>query len=63
MDLFILGTLLTVIGTLGLIILNSMREEMKIGGESVKELNIKVAVVIERIEYHDERIKKLEERK
>lgn len=62
MEVFVISILLTVIGSLGLIILNSMRESINIAGESVKELNIKVAIVIERIEYHDERIKKLEER-
>jgi hypothetical protein len=62
MELFVLGTLLTVIGSLGLIILNAMKDELKTASESVKELNVKVAVVIERIEHHDERIKKLEER-
>lgn len=62
MELFVIGTLLTVIGSLGLIILNSMRDEIKIAGDSVRKLNVKVAVVIERIEHHDERIKKLEEK-
>lgn len=61
-QIFVVGILLTVIGSLGLIILNSMKESVKDAGDSVKELNVKVAIVIERIEYHDERIKKLEER-
>ena len=60
--LFIIGLLVTIIGSLGLIILNSMKEEMKTGSKSVEKLNVKIAVVIERIEYHDERIKRLEER-
>jgi hypothetical protein len=60
--IFVVGVLLTTIGTLGLLILNSMRSEMKAGGKSIEKLNVKVAVVIERIEYHDERIKRLEER-
>lgn len=62
MEIFILGTLLTLIGSLGLIILNSMSKSIDLAGESVKELNVKVAIVIERIEYHDERIKRLEEK-
>jgi hypothetical protein len=61
-QIFVIGVLLTTIGTLGLLILNSMRGEMKAGGKSIEKLNVKVAVVIERIEYHDERIKKLEEK-
>ncbi len=61
-QIFILGTLMTFIGSLGLIILNSMRNAVKDAGDSVNKLNIKVAIVIERIEYHDERIKRLEER-
>jgi len=60
--LFIIGLLVTVIGSLGLIILNSMKDEMKMGSKSVEKLNVKIAVVIERIEYHDERIKRLEEK-
>lgn len=61
-QLFVIGAMLSIIGTLGLIILNSMREEMRAGGKSVEKLNVKVAIVIERIEWHDERIKKLEEK-
>jgi hypothetical protein len=61
-QIFTVGMLLSIIGTMGLIILNSMRKSVDIAGESVNELNVKVAVVIERIEYHDERIKRLEEK-
>lgn len=62
MEIFVLSTLLTIIGVLGLRILNTMSKSVEIAGKSVEKLNVKVAVVIERIEYHDERIKKLEER-
>jgi len=61
MEIFTLSTLLTVIGVLGLRILNTMSKSVETAGKSVEKLNVKVAVVIERIEYHDERIKKLEE--
>lgn len=62
MDIFILSTLLTIIGVLGLRILNTMSKAVEVAGKSVEKLNVKVAIVIERIEYHDERIKRLEEK-
>lgn len=42
--------------------MSDTRKAVESASDSVSELNVKVAVVIERIEYHDERIKKLEER-
>lgn len=62
LQIFILGSLFTVIGTLVLRTLNSMNTSLKEAGKSVAELNVKVAVVIQALEYHDERIKKLEEK-
>lgn len=59
--LFVIGALLTVVGTLGLIILNRMNTTIDKAVTSVGELNVKVAKVITAIEYHDERIKRLED--
>lgn len=59
--LFTIGALLTVIGTLGLLILNRLNITIEKAVDSVGELNVKVAKVIAAVEYHDERIKRLEE--
>lgn len=53
---------LTVIGTVCTGIFGYIATSLGKMGDSVKELNIKLAVVIERLEYHDERIKKLEDK-
>lgn len=69
-SLFVIGTLLTVIGALGLIVLNSMKETLAKAVDSISELNIEVAKVVKAVEYHEiqfnivnDRIKKLEELK
>lgn len=59
--LFVIGALLSVVGAFGLLILNSMNSNLEKATFSVNELNVKVATVIQAIEYHDERIKKLED--
>ena len=51
---------LSLIGALGLIIFKGISEELKKLSTSVETLNIQIAVVITRVENHDERIKKLE---
>lgn len=65
----LIGSLLTVIGALGLVILNSMKESMietkeiaKEAAESVKELSLEFATIASAVGYHDERIKNLEKR-
>jgi hypothetical protein len=53
---------LTVMGTIFTGICGYIATSLGKMNESVRELNIKLAVVIERLEYHDERLKRLEER-
>lgn len=53
---------LTVMGTVFTGICGYIATSLGRMNDSVRELNIKLAVVIERLEYHDERLKKLEER-
>lgn len=56
------SSLLAMLGFTCVYILNRMSATVDKATESIEKLNTNVAVVIERIEYHDERIKKLEER-
>jgi hypothetical protein len=63
LTLFIVGTLLAVIGVLGLRILDKLEHTIAEAVKSVGELNQKVAKVIAAVEYHDERIKRLEDLK
>ena len=61
--LFIFGTLLSIIGFSVVWILNDFKNELKEARSSIQKLNENVAVVIRAIEYHDERISRLEETK
>lgn len=61
--LFIVGALLAIIGSMGLIILNRLNSTIEKAVDSIGELNVKVAKVIAAVEYHDERIKRLEDLK
>jgi hypothetical protein len=62
LTLFIIGTLLAIIGVLGLRILDKLEGSISQAVKSVSELNERVAKVITAIEYHDERIKRLEDK-
>lgn len=46
----------SVIGALLMIMLNDMRESIKEASKSVEKLNRNVAVILERVEKHDEEI-------
>lgn len=46
----------SVIGALLMVMLNDMRESIKEASKSVEKLNRNVAVILERVEKHDEEI-------
>jgi hypothetical protein len=56
------GAALSVIGTLLLAMGSRISGDLHEMSVSVRELNTKMAVIIERVEGHDKRIVKLEER-
>lgn len=60
--LFILGVLLTMVGTMAIFILNKINCSIENAIESINKLNIEVAEVIKEIKYHDTRLTKLEEK-
>jgi outer membrane murein-binding lipoprotein Lpp len=57
-----IGAALSVIGTLLLAMGSRISGDLHEMSLSVRELNTKMAVIIERVEGHDKRIVKLEER-
>lgn len=57
---FILQLLLTTLGTMSVYLFNKISQDIKRMTDSVEALNVKVAVVCEKIENHDNRIKNLE---
>lgn len=59
--LFILGILFSIIGFLAVWILNELKDSVTETKTSVQELNTNVAIIIKTVEYHDDRIKKLEQ--
>jgi chaperonin cofactor prefoldin len=59
---YVLSTVLTCTGTLGLILFNQIVTQLRKMTESVESLNVKIAVVCDRVESHDKRIEKLESR-
>jgi len=58
----VIGGALSVVGTLLLAMGSRISSDLLDMSGSVKELNTKMAVIIERVEGHDRRIVKLEER-
>ena len=44
-------------GVLAMLILNDMRDSLKEASRSVEKLNTNVAVILERVESHDEELK------
>lgn len=56
----IFEVLLSCLGTLCVFLFNRISQDLKRMTDSVEQLNIKVAVVCEKIENHDNRIKTLE---
>lgn len=51
--------ILTALGILFMFILNDMKESLKEASKSVERLNRNVAVILERIEKHDEEINEI----
>lgn len=59
----LLDVLVGCIGSLSLLIFSGISGQLKLLTGSVNELAIKIAVVIEKTENHENRLKRLEERK
>lgn len=60
---FLFQILLTCLGTLTVYLFNKISRDISRMTDSVESLNIKVAVVCEKIENHDARIRQLEGKK
>lgn len=58
----LLQVLLGMIGTMTLIIGNKIAKDIHKLTESVDTLNIKLATIVERVDHHEKRITKIEER-
>lgn len=57
----LIQVLLAVLGFFGVLTLNDVKNTIKEATKSIEELNIKVAVVIERTEHHAEEIEKIKD--
>lgn len=57
------GLFISVIGSLALMIFSRVSKDLDKLISSVDELNVKIAVVVEKVNGHEDRLNKLEERK
>lgn len=58
----LISILLMIVGCFGLIIFRDIASQLKELNNTVKELNLKLAVVISRQENHEERLNRLEKK-
>ena len=56
------GLLITIVGTLAMLIFKGLAEDIKAMRASMADLNVRLAVIVREVEQHSKRIDRLEDR-
>lgn len=57
---YVLSVVMTITGSIGLFMINELVKTLRKMAASIDDLNVKIAVVCDRVDNHDRRIERLE---